>query len=571
MRYAAYSKMLVASLGNRPADLVLKNGKVLNVFTGELMQCDIAVCEDTIVGLGAYSGEKEIDMTGKTIVPGFIDGHLHIESSMLTPGSFISVAAAHGTTTYIADPHEIANVLGPAGISYLLDETEGLPANVYFMIPSCVPATGFESNGFTLSAKEMKRFADHPRVLGLGEVMDYVSVIGGGQEMFEKLEIFRSKMIDGHAPDITGKQLQAYRTAGVRSDHECADFSEALEKLRAGMWIHVREGSAAKNLDTLVSGLVETGTATDRCMMCTDDKSSEEIEAMGHISYNVKRAIQLGLSPWKAVSMATINAATCYNLKHLGAIAPGYQADFVILNDLDSVDVHSVYHKGRMISEHKQTVAVPPSSHRADVRDTVHIPELTKNSLRIRPKSSLCPVIRLLPRQIITKKQMSEVPLVDGEFIADSKFNKIAVIERHHSRGFVGLGIIEGFGIKGGAIASTVAHDSHNLLAVGDNDEDMLLACEELKRCGGGYTVVVNGKVAGTLALPIAGLMSDEAPHKVQEKVKSMIGIARNLGVSEEFDPFITLSFMALPVLPELRVTDQGLFDVTAFEFVDWL
>lgn len=569
MRYESYAKMLVASLGSKPADLVLKNGNIVDVFGGRITRGDIAICDNLIVGIGNYNGLKEIDMTGKTITPGFIDGHLHIESSMLTPGHFISIVNQCGTTTLIADPHEIVNVMGSDGIRFMLDETEDVKANIFFMLPSCVPATVFESNGYPLSAEDMARYKSHPRILGLAEVMDYPSVINASEEMYQKIELFRNRMIDGHAPGLSGKKLQAYRMAGVKSDHECTDFDEVLEKLSSGMWIHIREGSAAKNLEAIVKGIVENQTLTNRFMMCTDDKSSEEIELHGHISDNIRKAIALGLDPVKAISMATINTANCYGLEGLGAIAPGYQADLVVLDDLTSVQVSEVYFKGQRIEKNSRFEKAKQRS--AALTQSVHLPPLTAKSFAIKPKKEAAPVISLLPYQITTKMEWREVPLEDGFFKPNNSFNKIAVIERHHQRNQIGLGIIEGFQIKNGAIASTVAHDSHNLIAVGDNDADLLLACEELKKCGGGYTVIKNGKVAGTMPLPIAGLMTDEPPKTVQKKISEMIEKARQIGVPASVDPFITLSFMALPVIPALRLTDKGLFDATLFEFVDWL
>lgn len=572
MIYNQYKKTLEASLGKAPADLVFKGGQVLNVFSGEILTCDVAVVGDRIVGLGqGYEGRREIDVTGKYLAPGFIDAHMHIESSMMTPESLSTMVVPWGTTTLIADPHEIANVLGIRGVEYILEHTENLPVNVFVMMPSCVPATAFETNGAVLSAAEMKRLKNHKRVLGLGEAMDYVSVVGGARQMYDKLQLFGDRMIDGHAPKLSGKELQAYRLAGVRSDHECRDYKEGLEKIRAGLWILVREGSAARNLDDLITGFLRDQVDLSRCMFCTDDKTIEDIYKFGHISYNIRRSIELGVPPVTAYKMATLNPALCYGFRDIGAIGPGYTADIVVLDDFETVQVDSVWHKGKLVSSKSVPVEFPKSDSSIDVTGTIKIPKLQKADLAIQLKNPTVPVIQLVDYQILTKKVTATVKTDEkGCFVPDRQYQKLAVIERHHETGNIGLGIIEGFNLENCAIAATVAHDSHNLIVVGDNDRDMLAACKELKRCGGGYTIVSGGKPIATLELPLAGMMSRLHPKDIQEKFSYMIATARSFGVPVTVEPYMTLSFMALPVIPELRVTDMGLFDVTEFRFLDW-
>lgn len=576
MQNKVFKDLLETSRGLRPAEFVLKNGQVLNVFTGEFENKDVAISAGKIVGVGEYDGIKELDVTDKFIVPGFIDSHMHIESSMVTPRNFVGMILPHGTTTLIADPHEIVNVLGQKGMDFMLAETDNMPANIFFNLPSCVPSTPFETSGATFSASEMERFLTHPRVLGLGEVMDSIGTINGDQDKLDKIHLFKNKfrnaVVDGHAPRLSGKDLQAYRLAGVSSDHECSSFEECVEKLRSGMWIQIREGSAAKNLESIVRGIKESNIDTERCLLCTDDESIEDIRRRGHINFCVKKAISLGMEPVKALKMATINAATCYGLRYLGAIAAGYQADILVLDDLVEVEVTKVFHKGKLISENKKEVVVNTIENKFDLTASVNLPELSKESFKIQPKDAKnIPIIELVPHEITTKYAVESLELEGDEFVPYGDYLKFAVIERHNGTGNIGLGILKGFGFKNGAIASTVAHDSHNLLVAGDNDNDILAACKELERCGGGFTVVSEGEVMGTLPFAVGGIMSTEKPTQVQDKLAKMMDIAHGQGVPETADPFVTLSFMALPVIPEIKVTDKGLFDAVKFEFIDWL
>jgi adenine deaminase len=556
------------SLGRQEADLVIKNGKIVNVFTKEIIQGDIAIYNDLIVGIGNYTGKKEIDATGKYICPGLIDSHVHMESAMVTPAEFAKAILPYGTTTIIADPHEIANVCGVNGIMFMLNNTRNLPLNTYIMIPSCVPATPFENNGAYLNPEIMEPLKTFDRILGLGEVMDYNAILEGDENMLRKVELFDYAIIDGHSPYLSGKALNAYRACGILTDHECSTVEEAVERLRLGMYVQIREGSAAKNLETLVTGLMEKGTGFDRCVFCTDDKHLEDIRRDGHISYNIKKAITCGLDPIEAICMATRNAAQCYKLKRLGAIAPGYSADLIILDNLEKFEIERVFYRGKMVFDKKLVVDIPNIMEDKNVFNTVRVADLTREDLSIHLENEETTVIRIIPGDLITKKEKARVSVINGMFAADEKYSKLAVIERHKALHNVGRGIVCGFNIKDGAIATTVAHDSHNLIVIGDNDEDMLLAVKEIKNVNGGYTIVSRGQVVDTLELPIAGLMSDKPSEYIEEKLKVMLEKAYALGVNKDIDPFITLSFLALPVIPEIRVTDIGLFDVTEFKFM---
>lgn len=550
---------------NVKAELVLKHANVVNVFTGEVLKGDVAVTDGTIAGVGQYEGIEERDMEGKYLCPGFIDSHLHLESTLVTPSELIGQAVQCGTTTYIVDPHESANVSGGAGIDYILDQTENVQANVYVMMPSCVPSTNIDDNGCEFTADKMKPYLVHPRILGLGEVMDYVSVVSGDSRMHEKLELFKGRTLDGHAPGLSDEDMAAYAMAGIATDHECTDFDYALKERRCGMQILIREGSAARNLEAIVKGIVEHGISTEGFCFCTDDKHIEEIQKDGHINYNIKKAVELGIPAIQAIQMATINAAKCYGLKRIGAIAPGYQADIVVLDDLCGMNVKEVYFKGKKVSKSQRAAA---GDSPMELKHTVHLEKFSKDYLKLPLYGVYQHVIQMEEGQITTKDLVCQVP-GDEEFKADGRFNKIAVIERHKGTGRTGVGILAGFGLNGGAIASSVSHDSHNIIVVGDNDDDMELAVNELIRTQGGYTIVENGAVSMTLALPIMGLMSDAGYENVNATLKKMLAKAHQMGVPEAMEPFITLSFMALPVIPELRITPRGLFCVSEFRLLD--
>ena len=556
--YRRYSQM---ARGLEKAELVFKNGRVFSSGTGEFIDGDVAVADGIVIGVGTYEGETEIDLDGKVICPGFIDSHLHLESTLVTPGELVRQAAQCGTTTFIVDPHESANVLGTDGIDYILDQTEDAPANVYVMMPSCVPATHVDDNGCLLTAGKMKGYLDHPRILGLGEVMDAPSVINGSIAMHEKLHLFRDRVKDGHAPFLAPGDLAAYVLGGIDTDHECVDYEYAMAEARNGMQVLIREGRAARNLDVIVKGIVEHHTDTSGFCFCTDDKHIEEIRKEGHINYNVKRAVQLGLPVEKALQMATIQPARCYGLYQLGMIAPGRQADFVILDNVTDLNVVDVYHCGKKIIKDEKAEEKPCPPH---LKNTVHVSGFSEEHLKLKHSGEKAHVIQMLEKQIVTKDVVEDVPWAetDGEryFTSNEEYQKIAVIERHKNTGKMGVGIVKGYGIHGGAIASSVSHDSHNIIVVGDNDHDMALAVKEMMRTQGGYTLVCDGEIYATLPLPVMGLMSDAGYENVNEALAKMIPKAHEMGVKDGFDPFITLSFMALPVIPEIRITPRGIY-----------
>ncbi len=548
--------------------LVIKNANVVNVFTNEIVHADVAVYEDVIIGVGSFSGENEIDAEGAYLAPGFIDAHVHIESSMVIPSSFMKVIMPHGTTTVIADPHEIANVAGVAGIRAMYKLTDDLPLRVLFMLPSCVPATPFEHSGAKLVAEDMEQFMRKSRILGLGEVMDANSVINCSQEMLDKLRLFDKRPIDGHAPMLSGMGLNAYRVAGAFSDHECSTYEEVKEKLATGMNILLRIGSAANNMDDVMRRIAEEKLPTENMMFCTDDKHIEDIRSKGHINANARMAVAAGIDPIEAIKMASYNAARAYGIKGIGAIAPGYKADMVLLEDLKDFKVKQVI--TRFGVPYSGDEPIPSPILPPQVFNSVRLPEITKENLALKCHVS-APVIKMLPHQLVTELVYRDVQRdEDGCFVPGNGLIKLAVIERHHATGNIGLGILEGLGLKHGAVASTVAHDSHNLVVAGDNDEDMLMAIESLRDCGGGYSVVSRGVVLARLPLPIAGLMTDAPVNEVLEIQQALLEALYSLGAKRDSDPLIALSFMALPVIPAVKLTDEGLFDAVNFKFIKY-
>ncbi len=548
--------------------LVIKNANVVNVFTDEIVRADVAVYEDVIIGVGSYSGENEIDAGGAYLAPGFIDAHVHIESSMVIPSSFMKVIMPHGTTTVIADPHEIANVAGAAGIRAMYKLTDELPLRVLFMLPSCVPATPFEHSGAKLVAEDMEQFMHKSRILGLGEVMDANSVINCSQEMLDKLRLFDKRPIDGHAPMLEGMGLNAYRVAGAFSDHECSTYEEVKQKLATGMNILLRIGSAANNMDGVLRRIAEEKLPTRNMMFCTDDKHIEDIRREGHINANARMAVAAGIDPIEAIKMASYNAARAYGIRGVGAIAPGYKADMVLLEDLKDFKAKQVISRfGRPYTGEEQIPSpiLPPQ-----VFNSVRLPEISKYDLALKCHVS-APVIKMIPHQLVTELVYRDVERDEnGCFIPGSGMVKLAVIERHHATGSMAVGILEGLGIKHGAVASTVAHDSHNLVVAGDNDEDMLMAIESLRECGGGYSVVSRGVVLARLPLPIAGLMTAAPVNDVLEIQQALLDALYSLGAKRDSDPLIALSFMALPVIPAVKLTDEGLFDAVNFKFIKY-
>lgn len=548
--------------------LVIKNANVVNVFTDEIVRADVAVYEDVIIGVGSYSGENEIDADSAYLAPGFIDAHVHIESSMVIPSSFMKVIMPHGTTTVIADPHEIANVAGAAGIRAMYKLTDELPLRVLFMLPSCVPATPFEHSGAKLVAEDMEQFMHKSRILGLGEVMDANSVINCSQEMLDKLRLFDKRPIDGHAPMLEGMGLNAYRVAGAFSDHECSTYDEVKAKLATGMNILLRIGSAANNMDGVLRRIAKEKLPTRNMMFCTDDKHIEDIRREGHINANARMAVAAGIDPIDAIKMASYNAARAYGIRGVGAIAPGYKADMVLLEDLKDFRVKQVISRfGRPYTGEEQIPSpiLPPQ-----VFNSVRLPEISKYDLALRCHVS-APVIKMIPHQLVTELVYRDVERDEnGCFIPSEGMVKLAVIERHHATGSMAVGILEGLGIKHGAVASTVAHDSHNLVVAGDNDEDMLMAIESLRECGGGYSVVSRGVVLARLPLPIAGLMTAAPVNDVLEIQQALLDALYSLGAKRDSDPLIALSFMALPVIPAVKLTDEGLFDAVNFKFIKY-
>lgn len=548
--------------------LVIKNANVVNVFTDEIVRADVAVYEDVIIGVGSYSGENEIDAGGAYLAPGFIDAHVHIESSMVIPSSFMKVIMPHGTTTVIADPHEIANVAGAAGIRAMYKLTDELPLRVLFMLPSCVPATPFEHSGAKLVAEDMEQFMHKSRILGLGEVMDANSVINCSQEMLDKLRLFDKRPIDGHAPMLEGMGLNAYRVAGAFSDHECSTYEEVKQKLATGMNILLRIGSAANNMDGVLRRIAKEKLPTRNMMFCTDDKHIEDIRREGHINANARMAVAAGIDPIDAIKMASYNAARAYGIRGVGAIAPGYKADMVLLEDLKDFKVKQVISRfGRPYTGEEQIPSpiLPPQ-----VFNSVRLPEISKYDLALRCHVS-APVIKMIPHQLVTELVYRDVERDEnGCFIPSEGMVKLAVIERHHATGSMAVGILEGLGIKHGAVASTVAHDSHNLVVAGDNDDDMLMAIESLRDCGGGYSVVSRGVVLARLPLPIAGLMTAAPVNDVLEIQQALLDALYSLGAKRDSDPLIALSFMALPVIPAVKLTDDGLFDAVNFKFIKY-
>nr|WP_027870335.1 adenine deaminase [[Eubacterium] cellulosolvens] len=547
-----------------PADLVLRNAKIVNVFTDRVEEGNIAITRGMIVGIGDYQGKEEIDLQGQYVTSGFIDAHLHLESTLVNPQVLISQAEAHGTTTFIVDPHEVANVAGTDGIDYLLSQTESLPAHVYVMIASCVPATPIDDNGCRLTAIDMKKYLSNRRVLGLGEVMDCMSVINGDPYMNDKLELFDGKVKDGHAPNLTDEELAAYVMAGVTTDHEGTTYEYVMKERSIGMTCHIREGSAARNLEMIVKGIVENNTNTEGFCFCTDDKHIEDISREGDIDHNVRKAVSMGISPIAAVKMATIQPARCYGLRRTGAVAPGYDADLVVWDSIKDFNAQMVFYKGELVDPDRKIRQAPCPPH---LMDTIHLGELDPEKIKIRRTDTPFPALSMIPGQILTERKDVLLPGYEY-FEPNGDLDKIAVFERHRATGKTGVGVVLNFGLKGGAIASSVSHDSHNIIVIGDNDRDILLAVRELERAKGGYTIIENGEVYDTLELPVMGLISDKSYSYVNRKLKKMISHAHKMGVPKGIDPFITLSFMALPVIPEIRCTPRGIYSVTEGRFL---
>ena len=557
-------RIIAAAAGREKADLVLKNAAYVNVFSNELCHADIAVAEGLIVGMGRYDGEVEQDCTGKIVLPGFLDAHIHLESSLVSPREFVKAVLPHGTTTVITDPHEIANVMGTDGIEYMLQATEGLPVDVRFMLPSCVPATPLDESGASLDYRAIDSFYDHPRVQGLAEMMNFVGVIHGDEEAVEKIVAAQAhhKKIDGHAPDLLDNDLNAYIAAGVYSDHECHDLNDAIAKLQRGQFIMIREGTAARNLEALVPLLCDK--YSERCMFCTDDKHPNDLLEKGHIDYIVRRAIALGADPITAVKVACHNAARYFLLNNRGAIAPGYLGDFVIIDSFESFRIEKVYKRGELMVENgvvKDFAAPPIEPYLVErAHSTFHVAPLTAEDFaEKRPRG----VIGMVSGEITT---------VDAGYSdhidTEHDILKIAVVERHKNTHHIGVGYIQGYGLKSGAVATSISHDSHNIIVVGTNEANMAAAVNRVVELNGGIVVWDQGRPAAEVPLAIAGIMSDEPLEQVNQRLEDAKERAHALGVSSGVDPFMTLSFMALPVIPSLRITTRGVFDVTQQKYV---
>jgi adenine deaminase len=559
--------MSSVALGHEPASLVLKQATIINVFDRSTEVADIAIEDGMIVGVGTYHGKTEIDCTNRFVSPGFIDGHVHIESSMLTPPEFSKLILPKGTTSIIADPHEIVNVCGKEGLNFMIQAAKQTPLDIHFMVPSCVPATQYETSGATIDSADIVAVKDWDKVLGLGEVMDYPSVIHGEEDMIQKIKAMDGRVIDGHAPDIYGKDLNAYLLHGIMTDHECTNVNELKEKLKRGMYIHLREGSATRNVVALLPGV--TTENVHRTLFCTDDKHPMDIEHEGHINYNINLSIEHGLDPLMAIQMATINAATLYRLPHIGAIAPGYKANLVVFDDLYNVQADLVFVNGDLIARQNQLLIDIVNTSSETVLNTVHVPCEMDFTLPL--KHNRVKVIQVVENNVITKQVEREVSIENGHYVNNPTEDiiKIAIVERHHNTGNIGLGLLEGYGLKQGAIAMTIAHDSHNIVVVGDNDLDMEFAVKALESMQGGIVIVRDQQVVDSITLEVAGLMTNQPYYEVSKKLIQMESRARTMGVNDTVDdPFVTLSFMGLPVIPDLVVTDRGLFDVLQFKHV---
>lgn len=553
---AAKQRIIAVAAGREKADLVLKNAKYLNVFSNEFLCGDIAVANGLIAGVGKYDGKTEIDVSGKLVLPGFIDAHIHLESSMVTPAEFAKAVVAHGTTTVITDPHEITNVMGIDGVEYMIQASQNLPIDVHFMMPSCVPATEIDESGAELDCKDIDLYLDNKKVLGLAEMMNYVGVINGDKNVLSKIVTSQAhhKKIDGHAPELSGNDLNAYIAAGVYSDHECSTFENALEKLRKGQFIMIREGTAAHNLKALMPLL--TQQYYSRCMFATDDKHPSDLLYGGHIDYIVKQALKNGADPIVALKTATHHAARYFLLNNKGAIASGYLADIVVVDNLEDFNVETVFKCGKLVFDGEvKDFSAPTVDEKLAEKcfDTFHLESVTPSSFKVDGKLGL---IGLVGGELLTRN-LGTADKVDVE----NDILKIACIERHKGTNHIGVGYVKGYSLKSGAVATSVAHDSHNIITVGCNDDDIAVAVNAIKDSKGGIAVVENGKIKALLELPIAGLMSDEPLTTVNEKLENAKSSAYELGADKSIDPFMTLSFLSLPVIPSLRITTKGVFD----------
>ncbi|MBA7654133.1 Adenine deaminase [subsurface metagenome] len=566
---AKLARLISVARGEQPADLILANARVVNTFTGEVESGNIAICGDRVAGVGDYKQAKEVlDLGGRYVAPGLINGHTHLESSMLDVGQYARAVVPHGTSALVTDLHEIANVSGIEGIRYVLNYARRLPLDLFLMAPSCVPATHLETSGAVISPQDIRQILRWQGCIGLGEVMNFPGVLAGDTGVLRKIEMTRGKVVDGHAPGVTGKDLAGYIAAGIGSDHESVALAEAEDKLRQGMVLMIREGSSEKNLDALLP--LVTDKTYKRCIFVVDDRSCADLLRDGDIDAVVRKAIHRGLDPVRAIQMATINTAEYFRLEGLGAVAPGYFANLIVLDDLANLQIDMVFYRGHRVAGEGKPLFSLSQPGGGELTSTVNIKPFTPGALKIKASTQTKPVIEVVPGQIITRKRLEKVKVTDGVVVPDTGRDilKLVVVERHQATGNIGLGLVRGFGLKGGALASSIAHDSHNIIAVGTNDEDIFAAVKEIERLQGGLVVAEGGRVAISLGLPIAGLLSAESLETVVAKLEKLEQLAKDLGTTLPA-PFATLSFLALPVIPELRLTDLGLVDVNEFKLIE--
>jgi len=563
------AKLIAVARGSIPADLILANAKIVNTFSGEIEKGNIAIYRDRIAGIGDYKNAKEVvDLKGKYVSPGLINGHVHIESSMLHIARYAEAVVPRGVTGIVTDLHEIANVKGIAGIKYILSCAKSLPLNMYFMAPSCVPATHLETAGACLTSDDMRHVLSFAETIGLGEMMNFPGVLFADGQVLAKISASQDKVIDGHAPGLGDKDLNAYISSGITSDHESTKLAEAREKLRKGMYVMIREGSSEKNLEELLP--LVTDKTYKRCIFVVDDRSCSDLLNDGDIDAVVRKAIRLGLDPVRAIQLATINTAERFRIPAVGAIAPGYMANIAVLNDLRKFKTEMVFHRGKLVARAGAPLFTPSVCANKQMTHTMKVKPFGIEKLKINADTWHYPVIEIVPNQIITKSVNEKPKIYDGAIVSDTKRDilKLVVVERHKATGNIGLGLVKGFGIKRGALASSISHDSHNIVAVGTNDNDLYAAIKKVETLGGGLAVAADGKVLSTLPLPIAGLLSDQPLEQVVKKLEEVEKAAANLG-SKLAAPFATLSFLALPVIPELRLTDKGLVDVLQFKILE--
>lgn len=558
------AEILRAARGLQPVDLLLTNARVVNVFTGEVLEESVAVHGGRVVGFGDRDARETLDLEGRHLAPGLLDGHVHLESSMVTPGEYARAVVPRGTTTVIADPHEVGNVCGAEGIDFILRGNQASPLEIRVMLPSCVPATAMETSGARLEAADLAALFEREGVLGLGEVMDFPGVVHGDERVLAKLRAAGGRPVDGHAPGLAGPDLHAYVAAGIGSDHECTTSAEALEKLRLGMHLMLREGSVTRDLEALLPAV--TPWSMRRCLLVTDDREPEDLLHEGHMDFLVRKAVRLGLDPVAALAMASLNTAEYFGLKGLGAVAPGYAADLVVLDDLRDCRVDLVFKRGRLVARGGRPLWDRVPQEAGSLASSVNMAEVPPEAFRLPAAGARARVIELVPDQIVTRQRVEEVTVRAGEVVADPERDllKLAVLERHHATGRIGVALVRGFGLKRGALASTVAHDSHNLVVVGADDASMHLAVREVQRRQGGLVAVADGRVLAALPLPVAGLMSDQPLEDVRDAVSALHAAARSLGCAPP-RPFMSLAFLALPVVPSLKLTDLGLVDVEQF------